>query len=229
MHGWSQTLHLLRNTRCTIMYEIEDVIKKRDWKFLVKNFLPVNFVDIFTFSEVMYLVGHLIKAAEDEIERDGFIADVFRDFAVNLMIILRAKNPKEWGIDWKNEAFLGIACASVYPEEEAFTYIKNAYQQVKNPPQSLIFAFISAGNRYPSALTKQEISQLIQQASEKETTYESAERMAILAREMQQKKKYEYWKKKANELERKKIHTPIITPDVLKPIFDLHEGFQHEK
>lgn len=210
------------------MYEMEDVINKKDWKFLVKNFLPVNFVDALTFSEVMYLVGNLIKAAEEEMERDGFMADLFRDFAVNLMIILRAKNPQEWNKDWKNEAFLGIACAFVYREEEAFTYIKHAYDRLDDPPQSLIFAFINAGSRPTRILTREEITQLIQKAIEKGVTYESSERMAMFAREMGWQDKYEYWEKKARESEEKKIHTPIITPDILKPMFDLKEGFQHE-
>lgn len=112
------------------MDEMEQVIANKDWKYLVKNFLPVNFADSLTFAEGMHLVGNLISAAEDEMGKDGFTADLLRDFSVNLMIILRSKNPKEWESDWKNEAFLGIACAFVYREEEAFVYIKNAYDKL---------------------------------------------------------------------------------------------------
>ena len=210
------------------MDEMEKTIAKKDWKYLVKNFLPVNFADTLTFPEGMHLVGNLVKAAEDETERGGFTADLFRDFAVNLMIILRAKNPKEWEKDWKNEAFLGIACAFVYREEEAFAYIKNAYDKLDDPPQSLIFALISAGSRPDHLLTRVEVSSLTQEAIKKGITYESSERMATLEQDMGDQEKCEYWKQKAAEAHEQKLHTPIITPDILKSMFELEGGYHHE-
>ena len=151
-----------------------------------------------------------------------------RDFAVNLLIILRAKNPKEWEEDWKNEVFLGISCALVYREEEAFVYIKNAYENLDDPPQSLIFAYISAGSRPDHLLTEKEIVELIQRALKKGVTYESAERMASLASKKGDQEKCEYWEQQALEAEANKLHTPIITPNVLKGMFDLEAGYQHE-
>lgn len=211
------------------MDEMEDVIRRKDWEFLVKNFLPVNFVDSLTFTEVMHLVGSLMVASTDEVERGSFLSDVLRDFAVNLMIILRANDPVEWRADWKNEAFLGVACNFVFREAEGFTYIKNAFMGLEDPPQSLIFAYVSAGSGCPRFLTREEAAQLIQKASDKGATCESSQRMVMLAVEMGWKEKEEFWRGKAKELEKKNIHTPIITPDVLKSMYKLQEGYQHEK
>ena len=211
-----------------INFNINDIIVRKDWKFLIRNFLPVNIADSFSFSEGMKIVGNLTKAAADEIVRDGFIADLMRDFTVNLMIILRAKYTKEWEEDWKNEAFLGISCASVYREEEAFHYIKSAYEKLDDPPQSLLLAYINSGRSSDHFLTKEEIVHLTERALQKGVTYETASRMAFLASDEGNQKKCNYWEQAALEAEAKKLHTPFIIPNVLKKIVEVENGYQYE-
>ncbi len=208
---------------------IKDIIAAKNWKFLVKNTLPVNIADTYSFSEAMHIIDHLIEASVDEMIEDGFTADLMRDYSVNLMKILRAKYPHDWKKDWKNEAFLGIVCALVFREEEAFVHIQNAYGQLEDAPQSLILAYISAGRGPDHFLTKERIAELSHKVIGKGVTYESALRMAALARDEQDKDKADYWDEKAEEAERRGIHTPIIIPNVIKDVYHIEEGYAYEK
>lgn len=208
---------------------IKDIVAKKKWKFLVKNTLPVNIADTYSFPEAMHIIDHLIKASVEEMVEDGFTADLMRDYSVNLMKILRAKYPREWKSDWKNEAFLGIICAFVFREEEAFVHIQKAYEQLEDPPQSLILAYISAGSGPDHFLTKEQIAELSQNAIEKGITYETSLRMASLAYEQKDFEKQKYWEAKASEADEKGIHTPCITPDVLKSTLKEEGGHQYEE
>ena len=145
------------------------------------------------------------------------------------MSILKIKYPKEWKEDWKNEAFLGIACSFVYRDEEAFQYLKNTYDKMNDPPQSLILAYIGAASGVDSFLPSKEIKKLSFKAIEKWVTYETALRMAALARDEQDKDKANYWDEKAEEAERRGIHTPIIIPNVIKDVCHIKEGYAYEK
>lgn len=207
---------------------VQDVVAAKNWKYLVKHSLPVNLADMYSFSECMHMIDQLIEASVDAMLEDGFTADLMRDYSVNLMMILRARYAKEWKEDWKNEAFLGIVCALVYREEEAFVYIQNAYKQLEDPPQSLIFAYISAGSGPDHFLTKLQIAELIQKGVAKGITYESALQMASLAYEQKDVEKQKHWEAKAIEAEKKGIHTPMITPNVLKDLYKDKKGYRYE-
>lgn len=207
---------------------IKDIVTSKSWKFLVKNSLPVNIIDTHSFSESMEIANNLIEASVDEMLRDGFTADLMRDYSVNLMTILRAKYPKEWEEDWKNEAFLGMICGLVFREEEAFQYLKHAYEKLKDPPQSLLLAYISAGSGPDFFLTKKEIAELSKKAIEKGITYQAALRMAALAREQKDQEKQRYWEQKAAEAEKDKRYTPIIRPNVLKALFKKEDELYEE-
>lgn len=208
---------------------IQEIVAAKDWSDLVKNSLPVNIADIYSFSEAMHIGNDLVAASSEIMFEDGFTGDLMRDYSVNLMTILRARYPKEWQEDWKNEAFLGITCAIVYREEEAFVYIQNAYRQVEDPPQSLIFAYISAGSGPDRFLTRAQTTELLQKAIQKGITYEAALRMACLAYEQQDFEKQDYWKQQAAEAEKQGVHTPLIIPNVLKDTFKEKKGCRYEK
>src|SRR5262249_35693855 len=128
---------------------------------------------------------------------------------------------------WKNEAYLGITCAIVFREEEAFLHIQRAYTLLNDPPQSLILAYISAGSGPDHFLTKEQIAQLSQNAISKGITYESSLRMAALANEERDFEKQKYWENQAVEAENKGIHTPIIVPNILKEKLN-KEGCRYE-
>ncbi|MCK5604978.1 hypothetical protein KAR91_24020 [Candidatus Pacearchaeota archaeon] len=208
---------------------IKDTIAAKDWNILVKNTLPVNIADIYSFSEAMHIIDHLIEASVDQMVEDGFTADLMRDYSVNLMKILRAKYPQDWKKDWKNEAFLGIVCGLVFREEEAFIHIQKAYERLEDPPQALILAYISAGSGPDHFLTKDQIAELSQSVIEKGVTYESALHMASLAYDQRDFEKQKYWEAKASEAKEKGVHTPCITPDVLKTTSKEEEGEQYEE
>ncbi len=208
---------------------IKDVIAAKNWKFLVKNSLPVNVADIYSFSEAMHIIDHLIEASAEGMIEDGFSADLMRDYSVNLMKILRAKYPHDWKLDWKNEAFLGIVCALVFREEEAFIHIQNAYEQTEDAPQSLILAYISAGSGPDHFLTKERITELSKKVIEKGVTYESSLHMASLAYDQKDFEKQEYWEGQASDSKEKGVHTPSITPNVLKDMFKKGKGSFYEE
>jgi len=209
--------------------KIEEIVEAKAWKYLVKNTLPVNIADIYSFSEAMHIIDLLIEASADVMIEDGFTADLMRDYSVNLMKILRAKYSHDWKKDWKNEAFLGVVCALVFREEEAFIHIQNAYKELKDPPQSLILVYISAGSGPDHFLSKERIAELSQQAIEKGITYQSALHMASLAYEQQDFEQQKYWERMASEAKVKGIYTSNIIPDVLRDVVKKEKGFQHEQ
>jgi len=207
---------------------IEAMVRAKAWKYLVKNSLPVNITDTYSFVEAMHIVHHLMDASVEEMTLDGFVADLMRDYSVNLMKILRAKYPCEWQEDWKNEAYLGITCGLVFREEEAFLHVQKAYMELKDPPQSLILMHIVAGSGADHFLANNEIHALSQKAISQGTTYESALQMASVADDQQDAKAHEYWKNQALDAEKKGIHTPIIVPNILKDTF-YKEGYSYEE
>lgn len=208
---------------------IKDIVTAKDWKFLVKNTLPVNIADIYSFSEAMHIIDLLINASAEEILEDGFIADLMRDYSVNLMKILREKYSLDWKKDWKNEAFLGIICGLVFREEEAFMHIQNAYEQIEDAPQSLILIYISAGSGPDRFLSREQIIDLSQKAIAKGVTYESALHMAFLAYEQKEFEKQKYWEERASDAEKKGIHTSTIVPNVLKDRCKAEKRYQYEE
>lgn len=208
--------------------DIKGTVTRKNWKFLVKNSLPVNITDSYPFVKALFIAEQLFESSADEMAEDGFTADLMRDFAVNLMTILRAKHPNEWNADWKNEAFLGIICGFVYREEEAFVYLKNAFKQLADPPQSLLLAYISAGTGPDHFLSKEEVARLSQKLIEKGATYEAALHMAFLANEQKDLGKHRYWEKKSIEAEKNGFHTPFIIPNVLKNLVQPQKGYSYE-
>lgn len=207
---------------------IKKIVANKDWKLLIKSSLPINIVDLYSFNEAMQVANFLVNTSTEEMMEEGFTADLMRDYAVNLMMILRAQYSQEWKQDWKNEAFLGIVCALVFRDAEAFKFIQNAYQQLNEPPQSLILAYISAGSGPDHFLTKNEIEKLSQKAIERGVTCETAHRMAALAQEQNDQKGYEYWTQKANEAEKNGVHTSLIVPNVIKDSFK-DDRYRYEK
>jgi hypothetical protein len=206
--------------------KLEEIILKKNWKLMMQYFLPVNIADALSFIQAMHVVGKLLIASAEEIECDPMIADKMRDFSMNLMIILRSKHPQDWKNDWKNEAFLGIICAMNYREEEGCAYLKNAYHSLRDPPQSLLLAYFRAGSYPETQLAKEEVHALSKQIITKGITYESACLMAENAEDQESSK---FWKEKAFDAEAAQIHSPIITPNVLKEIFPLQNGYINEK
>ncbi len=207
---------------------LQDVIERKQWETLIRTFLPVSVAVSYSFLEAMHIVNDLLKASSNEVAANGALSDVMRDYCVNLMSILKLKHPIQWEEDWKNEAYLGIICSFVYRDEEAFQHLKNAYNKVDDPPQSLLLAYISAGRAFDSFLSSKEVKRLSLRAVEKGVTYEAALRMAALARDEQDKDIAEYWDEKAEEAERKMLHTPTIVPNVLKDVFEEKNGCQYE-
>jgi hypothetical protein len=207
--------------------DIKDVVQRNDWEFLFKTFLPVTVAVSFSFDQCMHIVGNLLNtSAKWNTDEEAMTSEFMRDYVVNLMIILREKHPDEWQKDWKNEAFLGMTCGLVFREEEAFKYIKNAYQQHEDPPQSLILVYIRAGGPPNYFLSRKEIVSLAQKALDKGITYESALQMAHLAATDDERA---YWEKRADEAGAKKVHTAVITPKALKNIFKERGEYRNEE
>ena len=209
--------------------DIKQTVSRKDWIALVDNFLPSIVADSYSITEAMRIVGSLVNLANDEMEPTNIQVDFVRDYCVNLMVILRVRYPQEWKKDWKNEAFLGIACGFVYREEESFQYIQSAYQKLEDPPQSLILAYIGAGRTPDHPLSRKEIRELSKKALEKGVSYEVALRMSALYRDEGNKKEEQYWEKKAIEAEKNGVYTPIIVPNILKDICLIREGYIYEK
>jgi len=200
--------------------DLNDIIKKKDWDILIRNVLPVTIAISFPFEESMHVVGNLLNDSGGE---DGDLALFMRDYAVNLMIILREKFPQNWKKDWKNEAFLGICCSLVYREEKAFKYLKNALGLFEDPPQSLILTYIRVGAAPCYFLSTKEIAELAQRAAKSGITFEVAQQMADSATTREGKN---YWERKAAEAN--SIHTPVIVPNILKNVLKPIEDYPYE-
>ncbi len=210
------------------MKALDQAVISKDWKSVVQHFRPQQIVDVYPYEKSMHVVGWLMIAAVDELLGEAFFAEEARNFAVNLMIEIRKRYLDQWQKDWKNEAFLGISCALVYLEEEAFQYLKAAYEALQDPPQSLILAYISAAEKIEGILNKENLLELTEAAVKKGATYQAALQMAFLSNQLGNREESKYWKERAEDAETKEYHTAVITPNILKTIFPIQKGVSNE-
>ena len=117
---------------------LKQAVAKKDWMALVHNFLPAIVADSYSFIEVMHIVGSLVTLANDEMEPPDPQIDFVRDYCVNLMIVSRAKFPRDWQKDWKNEEecidVISKALLTVLPNEKELKKIISFYvtEKLKN-------------------------------------------------------------------------------------------------
>lgn len=203
---------------------IEEMIHNKDWKNLIDTYLPITVANTFSFEDCMRCSGQLLNDSAEI--QDGNLAVFMRDYAVNLMLAVRQRYKEEWKKDWKCEAFLGLCCSLVYREEEAFEYLQNALEQSKEPSQSLILAVYRVGSSPNDFLSESEKEALAIRAVQQGVTCESAWVRASCAKSKEERA---YWEQQASSAELKKLHTPIIVPDVIKLIMPNIEDFSYEK
>ncbi len=197
------------------LYSVEEIfkhIKDRNWQWFLHKIQPVDVVNACPFALAMCVAHDLIESSARE---EGIIVDEIRQFVVSLLHVIRVQYASQWNKDWKNEALLGIACALVYLEEEAFVHMKNAYHQCVDPPQSLILAYIRAGERIDDPLSSDVVAELSYLAIKQGVTYEAARQLEAVADSQGNNKEKKYWQEVAKEANRLGLHVAMIVPDVL--------------
>lgn len=205
------------------------LVENKNWEALIRTYLPVTVAISFSFEKGMHIVDELLRASSHITTKNGNWAIFTQEYCANLLRMLRIKYPIEWQKDWKNEAYLGIICSLVYRNEEAFKYVQNAYNCLNDPPQSLILAYLNAGDTPDQFLSKEKIDQLTKKGLEKGITYETAQLAASLAIFYDDEQMEKYWLEKAEQAEAEGIHTPIIVPNVIKDVSNLEPGFEYEE
>ena len=202
--------------------DLENLIQNKQWELLIRNILPVTISVSIPYNESMRIVAEIWNESPNV---EGNLGLFLCDYAVNLMLVLRERFPEEWGKDWKNEAFLGICCTTVYREEEAFRCLKSSFDALSDPPQSLVLRLIRIAGPPNAFLEDEERVKLSQLALEKGITVEMAETMGDLVHSKEERL---YWKKQMKEAEYKHSHTATIVPDCLKNILVTHKDYPYE-
>jgi len=111
----------------------ERFIKKKQWSELIKSVLPVTIPTIFSFKESIEIAGNLFDHSYSE--NDQELGNAMRDYATNILLILRNKEEGDetgsWKDNWSYEALLGVMCGQTFRKEEAQYYLENTSEGLK--------------------------------------------------------------------------------------------------
>src|SRR3989338_8060384 len=103
-------------------YLIQKLFETENWNlFLSSNITPKDIVSLFDFKESMHLIPSLLMAQWED--------DTLKSYAIRLMRTCRTHFNKEWDVDWKNDAYLGICCKYLSMWDEAYKTLKRAYDR----------------------------------------------------------------------------------------------------
>lgn len=184
------------------------LISDEKWSRLVKEFSLDDICYLLNYKECMALAYDLFFK--------NFINDEIQSFAVQLFFSTKNKYQSDWSTDWKNDVFLGKLCSITWKYNEMYACYKEAYNNLVDPPDSLLLLLASCNSTPGNPLvTDQESEKYVERAIAKKLTYEAALMMREFAKSKEANDKVEYWNRTCIELEKNHVHTETIVPDIL--------------
>lgn len=143
-----------------IMRNLKEFIKTGDLANILSNYTPNEIVMKLTFFENMHLALKFYSCKDMEIDEEC------RERAVDLLQSIRHFFPIEWEADWKNEIFLGDACAITLRTKESYeAYIRASKKIDRLPP--FLKANIAGcyySEEVPPLISKEEAISLVKEA-----------------------------------------------------------------
>lgn len=189
---------------------IHTIISAKNWELLLAKYRPKNLCEELSFEQVMLLAYNLFY--ENMYDDRGI-----QEFALDLAFEIRKQFPTEWDTDWKHDVFLGNMCAICWKYEEQFHCFKRAYDKLVSPPDSLLLLLAGCKNAPGQPpLSDQEAEAFLLQAVQKKITYEAALMMKALYKDKGDQKLEEYWNGQCAELEKNRVHTEAIIPEIFQ-------------
>jgi hypothetical protein len=191
------------------MNKIKELISQNDWNSLISNYSVKDICSSLNFNEAMHIVEHFFY---DDIQDDEN-----QQYALKLAFEIKDHFKKEWESDWKNDVFLGGLCEMLWLYDERYFYYKKAYDRLKDPPAELLL-LLSNCNSAPGTppITNEESEFYLKKALEKKLTCEIALAMRSFYRLRQDKSQEENWDQIYKKLEKEKVHSDQLIPDVLR-------------
>ena len=189
--------------------ELNKVISSGNLDLLISKYTPEDVCACMTYKEAMIFANNLFY--------NNLHNDDIQDFAINLVFEIKRQYNDSWELDWKNDIFLGHLCLLTWRYEEAYNCYKNAYDKLKNPPDSLLL-LLAGCNSAPGVppINDQEAEKYLELAIKQKVTYEAATMMRELYRQKPDKELEKHWNDICEDLKKKNIHTDEIIPEILR-------------
>ena len=196
---------------------IDELFKEQDWRIVVPSIDLQIVVDVLPFYSIMELSGRFYFKVSKY--------NTLKEYATILWFAIREKYPTEWAADWKNEAFLGISCQkNLWRCDLALDCYFRAYNSLKNPPHTLLLLLAGCDTAPIPPISIDERKKYAEKALEMALTFNTANQMYIIYRQISEKKGEKIWLKKAEELDQKRIYSPSIIPNAYKTMVNLEPG-----
>lgn len=190
------------------MKNIKILFNNKEWNEL--SFYPIqSIVRELDFKKAM-IVAYQFLYNDDWDE-------VLQNFAVKLIYKIKDYYSSEWNSNWRNEAFLGLACDITLKYEERYNAYKKAFEKVHPPPPELLIEL--AGCCYcpgPPPISYEEAIDLLKNS----IIYHPYKQAAALLKSIYSSKKDEenenYWSKMIDQITDENL--PSIEPLFFKEV-----------
>ncbi len=192
------------------MKDISNLIKEHQWYKIYQDYKPKEIAKELSFKQAMSLAYQMLLNEQ----RD----DNLRDYSIKLFEAIRVSYSNEWNADWKNDLLLGDAYYFTMNFNERFRAYKRASEKINPLPPALLVSL--AGCYLSSEISSESIEEaeeMLKKALEQERSIEAVILMRSIYREKGDEKKFLYWNKVFEEVEKEGAYMKNKLPEVLKP------------
>ncbi len=194
------------------METLFDLIEKQNWIKIYKNWIPDQIVEKLSYEDSMCLAYQML------INKEG--NEDFRNFAVDLLQIIRNRFQQNWRCDWRNDLFLGDACHITMRLTERYEAYKRAslmFNTMDDLPPTLLVSLArcySAPGNPPISI--KEAEKFAKVAVNKERSIESVTILRGIYKTLKKEKEFSYWDHILDKLEKKKLYARNEWPAFLE-------------
>ena len=194
------------------MNDFEVFLKNKDWQTLSKKYSPSVLAENLRFVDALLLSR---KMLEDELWDDKI-----QTFAIELIKSIKKAYPKEWGNDWRYDAYLGYAYdLRGWDYEEKFDTYRNAAEK-SNPPDPEVLMRLAMIWSYPgvykSKIDEKEAISLLEHSMSKIPYIEGVSALVRLYDELRDPEKKKYWENVLKRSEKSNLHAPYAFMEFFK-------------
>lgn len=187
---------------------IKSSVTKADWNEIVTRCQESDLVYLLSFKDVMAIAHKMLYNEEWNEE--------WQAFATNLLKTLRLRKTSEWQSDWRNDAFLGIACDITLRYDERYEAFKNAYERSDNRAPELAWQLARCVfTPGVPPISKREAICILEEKLPEYPFIEGVELLVKLYKDNGDFVKAASWHKQLQKIQSQKIHARLIEPEYL--------------
>ena len=176
----------------------------------MSDFLNYSFSEIandFGFEKTMGITYKLLYNEEWD--------ENLQEEAVNLLFFLKKHYASNWNIDWKNDAFLGLACKITLKHSERYAALQEAFEKASKPPPELLIELARCCYSPGSpAISYERAIDLLKQSLEIHPYKEAATLLKAIYVSKKDTCNENYWSKMMEQI--KDENPPPLEPDFIK-------------